>query len=121
MNLVNVALDAEEAKEESGAEEAMGGGGDLPKYPYGLCLHLDDHTLEALGLTTMPEVNSWVRLEAKGIVVGVESRQTQDGEAEQYLKIQITDLGVDTTGEMEEVAAPKVRSMDEVANSLYKE
>ena len=57
MQLVSMQLTEAEAKEESGIAPATSES-DLPRYPYGLCLDLDDEALQKLGITDMPAVGS---------------------------------------------------------------
>lgn len=86
--MVSMQLTAAEAKEYS----VGGSNEDLPKYPYGLCLYLDDDSLKKLGMTSTPEVGAAMKLTAKVMVVGVGMDQQQDGDKEQRVSIQITDM-----------------------------
>ncbi len=92
--MVNLALTKAEAKEETGATP------DLPKYPYGLSLYLDDEILEKMGITEMPKVGSVLQLQAMVTVTGTSQRATQtekeSGEAAEStsscVDLQITDM-----------------------------
>jgi hypothetical protein len=88
MALKNMAQTAEEAKEYGGA--IASGEGD--KYPYGLCLQLSNSTLEKLGWTKLPAVGSTVTVIAQATVVSTGERQEQDGDTEQNVSLQITDM-----------------------------
>lgn len=85
----NMALTAEEAKEYMNPVQSPGDG---PKYPYGLCLCLDNDTLEKLGITTLPEVGQVMELKALAIVTSVGMNQEQDGDKRQRADLQITDM-----------------------------
>jgi hypothetical protein len=63
---------------------------DLPKYPYGLTMYLQDEVLLKLGMKELPQVGSEMVLTAKVIVTGINSRQTQGEKAESCADIQIT-------------------------------
>jgi len=77
-----------------------------PSYPYGLCLHLDAESMEALGLTELPEAGKPVMIHAKADVtnVGVDERAGPDGKVtkQKTMSLQITDLAI---GPMEEEKA----------------
>ena len=71
-------------------EDTMGGDEEL--YPYGLSLHLDDDTLEKLGLKSLPVVGSTMTLQAKVRVTGTNADEKRDGDVEGSLRLQITDM-----------------------------
>lgn len=83
-------LTAAEAKEMYSCEPMKPGDG--PKYPYGLCLHLDTKTLAKLGISTLPEVGAKMALNALVTVVSVGMSQQQDGDKESRAELQITDM-----------------------------
>jgi len=88
--LVNMELDATEAKElSSPAYDAK----NQPAYPYGLCLRLDNDSLEKLKLET-PEVGDTVMVTARALVSSVSSYETIVGGLNRNLELQITDLAV---------------------------
>lgn len=62
------------------------------KYPYGLCIHLDDDTLQKLGITTPPAVGSSMLLQAQVMIIGANSEVMNDGEVEGRMTLQITDM-----------------------------
>ena len=98
-------LTAEEAKEYMGPIKE----GDGPKYPYGLCLHLCDDTIEKLGLTGLPEVGSKVEIRALATVVSVGMNQQQDGDKEQRAELQITDMEMaKATGDLSKRMYPEM-------------
>jgi hypothetical protein len=70
-----------------------------PKYPYGLCISLDDDCLKKLGLDgDMPAVGEVIHFTAiaKVTSASMNDRETTDGGSEQCCRIelQITDMGV---------------------------
>lgn len=69
--------------------------GDLPDYPYGTRLNLDEEQLSQLGITAMPSAGAVVLIEAKGMVTGMREEHI-DGKLRRGLEIQLTELGVDT-------------------------
>lgn len=104
MALKDIAYTAEEAKEE---QKEWAEGGPVPKYPYGLCLSLDDETIKKLGLP-MPVIGAQMRIEAVATVTSLSANQDAKGEAENYVSLQITALDV----------APLSTTAD-TANKLY--
>jgi hypothetical protein len=64
---------------------------DLPKYPYGLSICLDDETLAKLGITELPKVGTVMQLTALVEVCSVSQYENQDG-ADNSLSLQITDM-----------------------------
>lgn len=90
--MVSMQMSAEEAKEYATGEIKPG---DAPKYPYGLCLYLDDDTLAKLGLTEPPAVGSELVLSAKVVVTSMGISQQQDGDKEQRCELQITDMALE--------------------------
>ena len=102
MALTDMTLTKDEAKEEAGLEQ------DLPRYPYGLCICLDDETMKKLGMTDLPPIGAEMMLTARVRVKSVQAYecQTDDGaEKEQHADLQIT--------AMEVVPAQAARSMAE--------
>lgn len=91
MAMANMKMSREEAKEYS---EPMAT--DAPEYPYGLCIDLNDDSLEKLGITSLPAVGTVVTIQAKAIVTSTSSNSTQGGEQEMRASLQITDMEVET-------------------------
>jgi hypothetical protein len=87
--MINMKQSAEEAKEQS-EKSAI----DMPEYPYGLCLSLDDDALEKLGITALPKVGSVMTITAKAYVKGTSAYNTQGGESESRMELQITDMEI---------------------------
>jgi hypothetical protein len=89
----NLALSKEESK-----EYGLVSNPEPPKYPYGLCITLDDGSLEKLALG-MPEVGTEITFTAKAVVEGVRSSQMQGGDAETSVNLQITDMEITSAKE----------------------
>jgi hypothetical protein len=87
--LINMQQSAEEAKEYTEPKAS-----DAPKYPWGLCITLNDDSLEKLGIDALPAVDVEVTIIAKAIVSRTSEYQTQGGESERSLDLQITDMQV---------------------------
>jgi len=81
-------VDMAREKENEGPEMEM----EDRKYPYGLCLHLEDDDLQKLGITQLPPHGSEMKVVAVAKVVGTRTDEMADGEVEGSLRLQITDL-----------------------------
>lgn len=95
--MTNLAYTKKEAKAEYGTSPTVSDE-DLPKYPYGLTLYLDDDTLEKLGIKELPKVGSTMLAQITVMVTGTSQRATQstkDGEAmSTCVDLQITDMDI---------------------------
>jgi hypothetical protein len=89
-SLINMEMSKEEAK-----EYAQPSVSESPKYPWGLCLTLNDDSLKKLGVTKLPSVETVVTITAKATVSSVRENQTQGGESEASMDLQITDMQID--------------------------
>lgn len=120
MQLVNMAVTPEEAKEE--ASESMLGGsaptaeqiGDMPKYPYGLKICLCEADLVKLGITDLPAIGATMQLQAIVEVCGMRAYKEQDGDNERSLDLQITDMALSMPTKTQEP-----RAAGAMAKSLY--
>lgn len=92
MNLVSMAFTAEEAAEYSGGVTAAPG--DQPKFPWGLCLELNDEALTKLGITELPAVGSTLLLQAHVQVVSIGESQQIDNDKESRASLQITEMAL---------------------------
>lgn len=90
MALVNMARTPEEVKQEV---KEMKDGTDMPLYPWGLSLRLDDESLKKLGMA-LPAGGATMKIEALATVTSVGSRQEVDGETCSHCELQITALDV---------------------------
>lgn len=89
MTMVNMRMSNEEAKEYAQPEA-----GDAPEYPYGLCLDLDDDALEKLGINSLPAVGAVMTITARVFVKSTSAYNTQGGESESRISLQITDMEI---------------------------
>lgn len=89
-SLINMQQTAAEAKEYTEPSIA-----DAPKYPWGLCITLSNDSLKKLGVKAMPAAGTVVTIVAKAEVAGTRETQTQGGETESSMDLQITDMQVD--------------------------
>lgn len=65
-----------------------------PPYPYGLCLDLNDESLDNLGMETLPEIGEVYTLTANVTVTAVRSNATDAGQS-RNLSLQITDMALE--------------------------
>lgn len=86
--MISMKLTASEAKSETMLGYADD---DLPKYPYGLSICLDDDALAKLGITDLPAVGSVMQLTALVEVCSVSQYENQTGK-DNSLNLQITDM-----------------------------
>ena len=73
-------------------------------YPYGLCINLKEESLSKLGIETLPEVGTKMKVTAEVIVVSVRSEQEQDGDMERSVELQITDMEISKISKTESKA-----------------
>lgn len=87
--LTSMELTASEAKEEVSPEA------EAPKYPWGLCIDLNEDSLAKLGITALPEVGSDMNIIARAEVVSASESQYQgDKEKRRSVSLQITEMAV---------------------------
>lgn len=65
-----------------------------PRYPWGLGLHLDDETLDKLGIG-LPELGKTLLLQARVKVTGAMAQETEGSGKSRQAQLQITDMGID--------------------------
>lgn len=97
MNLIDMKLSPEEAKEmdcSAGCLSAEDGG---PKYPWGLTVSLDDATLRKLGMGELPKVGEQMHLMAVVEVCSTSQHANQDG-TDRCVSLQITQMGLEGEG-----------------------
>lgn len=108
--LVNMKLDPVTEKEKYAEPSTLV---ESPRYPWGLCIDLDDEAMKRLKLAKMPPVGESVMVLAKATVTRCSENQYQnsDGKAEtrQNCALQITDL-----------ALSDVDDESDAATALYK-
>lgn len=109
MNLTDMQMSAEEAREDNGCC-APGGSdeSDLPKYPYGLSISLNDGVLEKLGLTALPDVGASMTLTARVEVCSNSQYQDRSGKTDRSVSLQITAMELSGAGESAEASPADV-------------
>jgi hypothetical protein len=107
--LVNMKVDPAKEREKYATSAVV----DSPRYPYGLCLHLDDEVVAKLGLDKLPAVGKPIMLVAKAEVTSVSANQYSNSEGKvetrESISLQITDMMLGPVSEE-----------DDAAKSLYK-
>lgn len=90
--MANLQLTKEEAKEEAG--EMCGN--EIPMFPYGTSLYLDDETLKKIGLTELPKVGTTMPGQVVMKVTGTSQRAYMDKDGKEEMRtcvdLQITDM-----------------------------
>lgn len=90
--LVSMKMDPKEAEEYAGPTSLAAK--DQPAYPWGLCVNLENDSLEKLGMTDLPEVGATLQLTARVTVTSVSSNQTEGNEPRRCVNLQITDMAL---------------------------
>jgi hypothetical protein len=88
MALVDMKMSKAEAKEQTEPTSS-----DLPQYPWGLNLHLDDDELEKLGVKDL-KVGSDVVITAKCSVTSSSSHKSMLGDSSSSVDLQITEMEI---------------------------
>jgi hypothetical protein len=93
--MTNLAMSKEEAKSHYGDSPSDD---NLPRYPYGLSIYLDDDSLKKLGITDLPKVGTSLPATITVTVVGTSQRATQSGKDGETMRtcvdLQITDMDI---------------------------
>lgn len=95
MTLVSMKQDPKEAAEDYGSCAPVPG--EMPLYPYGLSICLNDESLKKLGMS-LPAVGSKFMLTAMVEVSSARADKVQDGDAEIGADFQITDMQLTPEG-----------------------
>lgn len=88
--LVNMLNTPAEAQEENSPSTS-----DAPAYPWGLCITLNDGSLEKLGVKALPAVGTEVTIVARATVSRTSANATEGGDDYSSVDLQITDMQVD--------------------------
>lgn len=110
MELVSMAMTAEEAAEYAGGAPVAGSSDpDLPKFPWGLCVDLSDESLAKLGITELPAAGSEMMLAAM-CQVETTGQSERIGEGREIrMTLQITAMALSApVASLEERAAAKL-------------
>lgn len=86
--------------------------GDLPEYPYGLRLCLDNDTIKKLGVK-VPNVGSKMKLMAMVEVCSTSSFNTKESGMMQTMDLQIVEMSLSSSGK-KEVDPNKMYSSEEI-------
>lgn len=79
---------------------------DVPMYPYGLCICLDEDSLKKLGLDESPaEAGDGVQLIAMAKVTSSRSTEGADGKPHRSIELQITHMALGPEHAEQEVVA----------------
>lgn len=89
--MISMKLTPAEAKSDSMLCGSDVSDSDLPEYPYGLTISLDDESLSKLSMGEMPAVGTVMQLTALVKVCGVSQYENQQG-SDSNLSLQITDM-----------------------------
>lgn len=65
-----------------------------PRYPWGLCIELDNDALDKLGIPALPAVGETMKIEARVLVSAVSMNDRADGEKQRRVSLQITEMGI---------------------------
>lgn len=86
-------------------------------YPYGLCLSLDEESLEKLNLDDAPDVGDSILMMCVARVTSASKRETNEG-TKSRIELQITDIAIE--GEEEEEEDEKKVSSTSLFEKMYK-
>lgn len=68
--------------------------GDVPQYPYGLMLDLDDKAMKRLGIADLPPIGTVMMMMASVTVTRTSAHETQDRDKEACIGLQVTDMSL---------------------------
>lgn len=92
--LKDMALSDDEQKEMYPSVAGSEDEANEPKYPYGLCLCLDEQALQKLGIKSLPEVGQVMQINAKVMVKSVGEYESQHSGIRRNMDLQITALDI---------------------------
>ena len=101
MELASMKLSAERQKE-YGSPTALEG--DMPAYPYGLCIHLGEDQIKQLGIAAMPSAGQAMTLIARVEVKNAGVRDTAENGKIRDMDLQITDMALAPEAKKESAA-----------------
>lgn len=87
MKLVSMKLDPKEQKQEADLSYKA------PSFPYGLCIELNDDSLDKLGIDKLPDVDDTMIMTARVTVSNTGANATADGESKR-MSLQITEMSL---------------------------
>jgi len=92
MPLVNMKLSKKEASSEAGVGLDAP---DVPRFPHGLSLSLDDEVLSKLNMKELPDVGESKMLVAYVDVTDISESDSLDGKKRRHVRLQITDMSIE--------------------------
>lgn len=92
--MINMKMSKEEATEQCSPSSVET---EMPRYPYGLELSLDDDAMEKLGIGDGLNVGDEVQITAMAKVTRKSGYETLVGDSENSISLQITDMEVSGT------------------------
>jgi len=90
MPLTNMKLSKKEAKGDSGINEV-----ELPRYPYGLSISLDEESLDKIKMSDLPNVGDSKMLVAFVDVTDKHEHDSIEGKKRRRITLQITDMSIE--------------------------
>lgn len=97
MEMKNMKMSAEERKESYPTPATV----ESNQYPWGLCITLDNETIQKLGIKGLPAVESTMMLHARVEVKTTNSSDEAGGEKRRSMSLQITDMGLEEENKKE--------------------
>lgn len=76
-----------------------------PEYPYGLRISLNEDSIEALGLVSMPAIGQKMIVNARVEVVGITNSKQSNGDEYKCVDLQITDMDLSPDKQKSDSAA----------------
>lgn len=89
MELISMKMSKKEKTEMSSPPSPL----EMPSYPYGLNISLNDESIEKLGIKEMPEPGTKVMVTAMADVVSCSMSENEKGK-DRRMELQITDMGI---------------------------
>lgn len=80
---------------------------EMPEYPWGLQIRLEDEELQKLGVKNLPQVGAEYHMTVIAHVTSVSQTQMADGDEDRCVCLQITMASIDSEGSAEEEAREK--------------
>lgn len=85
-----------------------------PAYPYGLCITLDNESIEKLGITDMPKVGSTMMIKSIADITATSEHKQDGGKVERSITLQITDMAI--SGQEEKSTEQKFYPAEDKSN-----
>lgn len=89
MKLKSMKISPEEMK----MERSMVSQPEMPEYPYGLRISLNDETMKKLGIKELPKIGEYFMIAAKACVCSVSQHESTEHQ-HRHMELQIEDMAV---------------------------